>query len=124
MVRALALTGRLADGWLPSSSYAPPERLPEMQQRITDAALAASRQPQEIRRLYNVMGLITTSPVQSLFTGPVDYWVDELMRLAVEIGMDTFIYWPADDRLTQLERFAAEVVPAVRAQVAQARWIV
>lgn len=40
--RGLGLTGRLTDGWLPSSSYAPPGRLPEMQQRITDAALAAS----------------------------------------------------------------------------------
>lgn len=119
--RALALTGRLADGWLPSSSYAPPERLPEMQQRITDAALAAGRQPGEIRRLYNVMGLITPGPVQGPFTGPVNYWVDELTRLAVEVGMDSFIYWPADDRLAQLERFAAEVVPAVRARVAQAR---
>lgn len=120
--RALGVTGRLADGWLPSSSYAPPERLPEMQQRISDAALAAGRQPRDIRRLYNVMGLITDNgPAQGLFAGPVDYWVDELTRLAVEVGMDTFIYWPADDRLRQIERFAAEVVPAVQQRVAQAR---
>lgn len=119
--RSLALTGRLADGWLPSSSYAPPERLPQMQQRITDAALAAGRRPQEIRRLYNVMGLISDGPVRETLVGPVSYWVEELTRLAVEVGMDTFVYWPADDRLNQLQRFAAEVAPAVRAQVAQAR---
>lgn len=119
--RGLGIVGRLADGWLPSSSYAPPERLPEMQQRINDAALAAGRPPQAIRRLYNVMGLITAGPMQGFLTGPVDYWVDELTRLAVEVGMDTFIYWPADDRLRQLERFGAEVAPAVRARVAQAR---
>ncbi len=119
--RSLGLVGRLADGWLPSSSYAPPERLPQMQQRINDAALAAGRQPQAIRRIYNVMGLITGGPVQDLLTGPVDYWVDELTRLAVEVGMDTFIYWPADDRLRQIELFAAEVVPAVQVQVARAR---
>jgi alkanesulfonate monooxygenase SsuD/methylene tetrahydromethanopterin reductase-like flavin-dependent oxidoreductase (luciferase family) len=118
--RSLRLTGRLADGWLPSSSYAPPERLPEMQQRITDAALAAGRKPQDIRRLYNVMGFITAGPVEGPFIGPVDYWVDELTRLAVEVGMDTFIYWPADDRLPQIERFAAEVVPAVQEQVSHA----
>jgi hypothetical protein len=53
--------------------------------------------------------------------GPVDYWVDEITRLATEVGMDTFIYWPADDRLRQIERFAAEVVPAVREQVARQR---
>jgi alkanesulfonate monooxygenase SsuD/methylene tetrahydromethanopterin reductase-like flavin-dependent oxidoreductase (luciferase family) len=121
--RSLGLLGRLADGWLPSSSYAPPERLPEMQQRINTAALAAGRQPQDIRRIYNVMGLITNGPAQGLFTGPVDYWVDELTRLAVEVGMDTFIYWPADDRLRQIERFAAEVVPAVQEQVARTRGI-
>ena len=94
-----------------------------MQQRINDAALAVGRQPQEIRRLYNVMGLITGGPMQGLFTGPVDYWVDELTRLAVEVGMDTFIYWPADNRLQQVELFAAEVVPAVQQQVAKARGI-
>ena len=119
--RSLRLLGRLADGWLPSSSYAPPERLPEMQQRINDAALAAGRRPQDIRRIYNIMGMITDGPVQGLLTGPVDYWVDELARLAVEVGMDTFIYWPADDRMRQIEFFAAEVAPAVKDQVAKAR---
>lgn len=119
--RMLGITGRLADGWLPSSSYAPPQRLPEMQQRINDAALSAGRRPQDIRRNYNIMGLITPGPMQGLLTGPVDYWVDELTRLVVEVGMDTFIYWPADDRLRQIELFAAEVVPAVREQVARAR---
>jgi alkanesulfonate monooxygenase SsuD/methylene tetrahydromethanopterin reductase-like flavin-dependent oxidoreductase (luciferase family) len=121
--RALGVTGRLADGWLPSSSYAPPERLPEMQQRISDAALAAGRSPQDILRCYNLMGLITPGPVQDYLTGPVDYWVDELTRLAVEVGMDTFIYWPADDRLRQIELFAAEVVPAVRERVERERQI-
>ncbi len=55
--RSLGVLGRLADGWLPSSSYAPPERLPEMQQRIDDSALKAGRQPRDIRRLYNIMGI-------------------------------------------------------------------
>jgi len=119
--RALGLTGRLADGWLPSSPYAPPKRLPEMQQRIDDAAQSVGRQPQDIRRIYNVMGLITAGPVQDLLTGPLDYWVDELIRLVVEVGMDSFIYWPAADHLHQVELFAAEVGPAVREQVARAR---
>jgi alkanesulfonate monooxygenase SsuD/methylene tetrahydromethanopterin reductase-like flavin-dependent oxidoreductase (luciferase family) len=52
--RALALTGRLADGWLPSSGWAFPDRLPELNARIDDAAVAAGRRPDEIRRLYNV----------------------------------------------------------------------
>jgi hypothetical protein len=35
--------------------------------------------------------------------------------------MDTFIYWPADDRMSQIELFAAEVMPAVKDQVAKVR---
>ena len=37
--RMLALTGRRADGWVPSSSYVPPDRLPDLQVRIDEAAL-------------------------------------------------------------------------------------
>ena len=32
--RALALTGRLADGWIPSLGHAPPEAIPAMRDRI------------------------------------------------------------------------------------------
>ena len=94
-----------------------------MQQRINDSALEVGRQPREIRRIYNVMGMITEGPVEGLFSASVEYWVDELTRLAVEVGMDTFIYWPTDDRLRQIEFFAAEVAPAVKDQVAKARGI-
>ena len=119
--RMLALTGRRADGWVPSLGYAPPERLPEMQQRIDAAAREAGRKPQDIRRVYNLMGQITAGPAQRLLVGPVSHWIEELTRFAVEFGMDTFMFWPAEDRLHQIERFAAEVVPGVRAAVARAR---
>ena len=119
--RMLALTGRRADGWVPSLGYAPPERLPEMQQRIDAAAQEAGRKPQDIRRVYNLMGQITTTPTERLLVGPVDHWIEQLTGFAIECGMDTFIFWPADDRIRQIERFAAEVVPGVRAAVAQAR---
>jgi len=121
--RSLGVLGRLADGWIPSSTYVLPEALSEKLQRIDDSALEAGRKPEEIRRIYNVMGMITNGPMQGLFTGPVEYWVDELTRLVVEIGMDTFIYWPADDRMRQVELFAAEVMPAVKDQVAKVRGI-
>ncbi len=39
--RMLRLTGRLADGWLPSSSYAAPETLPAMNKAIDEAAVKA-----------------------------------------------------------------------------------
>jgi hypothetical protein len=45
--------------------------------------------------------------------------VDELTQLAIVQGFDTFILWAEGER--QLERFAQEVVPAVRERVAAAR---
>ena len=84
-------------------------------------AQEAGRKPQDIRRVYNVMGQITTGPAKKLLVGPVSHWIEQLTRFAVELGMDTFIFSPAEDHVRQIEHFAAEVVPGVRAAVAQAR---
>lgn len=120
--RMLRLTGRLADGWSVSLPYAPPEQLPAMQRLIDEGAAAAGRQPQAIRRLYNLMGTITEGPAHRLLQGPVAHWVETLTRFTVELGLDTFIFWPEGDQIAQLERFAAAVVPGVREAVARARW--
>jgi alkanesulfonate monooxygenase SsuD/methylene tetrahydromethanopterin reductase-like flavin-dependent oxidoreductase (luciferase family) len=117
--RTLALVGRCADGWVPSSGWATPDKLPDMQARIDDAASAAGREPGEIARVYNVWGTIGGSG--GFLQGDVDQWVDELTGLAVEHGMDTFVYGPSEDPVAQLERFAAEVAPAVREQVTKHR---
>ncbi|HEY5572131.1 MAG TPA: hypothetical protein VIK64_03865 [Anaerolineales bacterium] len=45
--------------------------------------------------------------------------MDELTDLAVTYGFDTFILWAEGEG--QLSRFAEQVVPAVRAQVAAQR---
>ena len=118
--RMLALIGRLADGWVPSAGYAPPERLPQMQRRIDEAAAEAGREPKEIRRAYNISGMIGKE-VDSSLSGPTSRWIDALSRLALELGMDTFIYWPSEDHVRQVELFAHEIVPAVRETVAAAR---
>jgi alkanesulfonate monooxygenase SsuD/methylene tetrahydromethanopterin reductase-like flavin-dependent oxidoreductase (luciferase family) len=115
--RMLNLTGRLGDGWVPSSSYVPPARLPEMQARIDEGAAEAGRDPAAIRRLYNVMGQIGRAPSAEPFQGPVAQWVDELTRLAVEVGMDTFIIGLPEPPGDQLERFIAEIAPRVRENV-------
>jgi alkanesulfonate monooxygenase SsuD/methylene tetrahydromethanopterin reductase-like flavin-dependent oxidoreductase (luciferase family) len=115
--RMLALLGRTADGWVPSASWATPDKLPEMQARIDEAATAAGRDPADIRRLYNVFGSISERGPAEFLRGPVEQWVDELTSLAVDQGMDTFIFGPAEDALRQLPRFAHEVAPAVREAV-------
>jgi hypothetical protein len=40
---------------------------------------------------------------------------------SVDLGFDTFIFWPTAEPLTQLEIFARDVVPAVRERVAERR---
>jgi alkanesulfonate monooxygenase SsuD/methylene tetrahydromethanopterin reductase-like flavin-dependent oxidoreductase (luciferase family) len=116
--RALRLAGRLADGWLPSLR-GDLTVLAEGSARLDEAASAAGRNPSDIRRLVNVNGQITNGPKLGLLRGPVDQWVDELTDLAVGYGFDTFIFWGEGD--DQLSRFAEEVVPAVRSQIALER---
>ena len=117
--RTLALVGRSADGWVPSSGWATPDKLPDMQARIDEAAVGAGRDPAEITRVYNVWGRIDGAG--GFLDGPVQQWVDELTALSVEHGMDTYVFGPSTDPVPQLQRFAAEVVPAVREQVASHR---
>ncbi len=118
--RMLDLIGRLADGWVPSLGYTPPEKLPELHRRIDAGAQRAGREPGEIRRVYNVNGRIGPEGA-GLLEGATSKWIDALSRFALEFGMDTFIYWPSEDHERQVELFAKEVVPAVREAVAAER---
>jgi alkanesulfonate monooxygenase SsuD/methylene tetrahydromethanopterin reductase-like flavin-dependent oxidoreductase (luciferase family) len=113
--RALALTGRLADGWVPSLSWATPEIVPMLMRRVDEGASGAGRDPAEVRRLYNVSGRIADGQTKELLDGPVEHWIETLTGFARELGFDTFIFWPSEDPLAQIERFAEEVVPGLRA---------
>ena len=119
--RMLNLVGRLADGWVPSFPYAPPDAIPAMQRRIDAAAAQAGREAASVRRAYNLMGEITAAASDEPLRGPVSQWVETLAGFALELGFDTFVFWPAGGEIDQLTRFAEEVVPAVRAAVATAR---
>jgi hypothetical protein len=116
--RMLDLTGRLADGWLPSYGGAPPEAIPEMTMRIDEGAARAGRDPSAVRRLYNVAGMIAGGPVQERLNGPPDHWIETLTGFVLELGIDDFLFRPEDDVLGQIERFAQEVAPGVREAVA------
>jgi alkanesulfonate monooxygenase SsuD/methylene tetrahydromethanopterin reductase-like flavin-dependent oxidoreductase (luciferase family) len=112
--RGLALTGRLADGWVPSLGWATPDLVPEMSRHIDAAAQAAGRDPGAVRRVYNLSGTIADGPVQGLLQGPPEHWVETLSGFAQDLGFDTLVFWPSGDHLEQVERFANEVVPALR----------
>jgi alkanesulfonate monooxygenase SsuD/methylene tetrahydromethanopterin reductase-like flavin-dependent oxidoreductase (luciferase family) len=118
--RMLALTGRLADGWVPSAAYLPPERLAAAQARIDEAAAGAGRDPAAIRRLYNVSGRIGPGG-GGFLDGPAERWVEQLLPLVTETGMDTFVLGPSESPARQLELFATEVAPALRQAVAAQR---
>ena len=119
--RMLELTGRSADGWLPSSGFLPPEKLSDAQRRIDDAAAAAGRSPQAVSRMYNVAGEITDGESRGFLQGPAEQWCDELTALVLDAGIDTFVLWAGEPRRRQMERFADDVAPAVRAAVDAAR---
>jgi hemerythrin-like domain-containing protein len=116
--RMLALTGRLADGWLPSSPYAAPDELPAMNAAIDAAALTAGRAPADIRRLYNLAGSFTARGTGFL-NGPAPMWAEQLAELTLTQGMSGYIVMGDDPEL--LQRFANEVVPAVRELVTAER---
>ncbi|MEV6787894.1 LLM class flavin-dependent oxidoreductase [Streptomyces sp. NPDC051098] len=116
--RMLATAGRLADGWIsPLNIYVPPVEVPSRQQIIDEAAIEAGRNPKDLRRIYNVIGVIGDQGEGPGLVGDVQKWVDTLTEWVVELGFDTFIFWPATDPDHQLTLFANEVVPAVRERV-------
>ena len=109
--RMLELTGRLADGWLPSLGYAAPEELAGMNERIDRAALDAGRAPQDVRRMFNVQGSFAGS---GFLQGPPRVWVEQLAGLALDEGISGFVLMADVEDRTDLHRFAEEVAPAVR----------
>lgn len=118
--RLLRLTGRVADGWLPSSPYAPPEAIPAMTRAIDAAARDAGRDPAAIRRAYNVTGRFAATE-GGFLTGPPRLWIEQLTELALAEGMSAFLLMPGQQTADDLRRFAEEVAPGVREAVAQAR---
>ncbi len=112
--RMMRVTGRLADGWLPSVPRLPLHDIPERQRAIDESARSAGRDPAQIRRIANVSGEITDGESGGFLRGPAKQWVDDLRRLREPYGFDDFIFWGDGDPDTQLRRFAEDVVPALR----------
>jgi alkanesulfonate monooxygenase SsuD/methylene tetrahydromethanopterin reductase-like flavin-dependent oxidoreductase (luciferase family)/FAD/FMN-containing dehydrogenase len=102
--RMLRLTGRKGDGWLPSLGYLQPGDLADGNARIDDAASDAGRDPREIRRLLNTGGGLE---------------VDQLVEFVLEDGIGTFI--STGDDPAAMQRYAEEVIPALREAVASER---
>jgi alkanesulfonate monooxygenase SsuD/methylene tetrahydromethanopterin reductase-like flavin-dependent oxidoreductase (luciferase family) len=112
--RMMRVVGRLADGWIPSIPRLPLEEVPPRQQAIDEAARAAGRDPGSIRRIANVSGRIADGETIGWLDGPVDHWVEEIVRLVRDYGFDGFVLSVDADAPDQIERLGREVAPAVR----------
>ncbi|GII82108.1 N5,N10-methylene tetrahydromethanopterin reductase [Sphaerisporangium siamense] len=109
--RMLRLIGAKADGWLPSLPYLEEGALERGNQIIDEAAAEAGRAPGEIRRLLNIGGRFTTGD-EGFLQGPPRQWVDQLLPLALDQGVSTFILMSDDAEAIQV--WGAEVAPALR----------
>ena len=114
--RALAVTGRLADGWIPSLGYMPAGEIPAMRHRIDAAAEAAGRRPDEIRGVLN-LGISLgpdAEPRPDAVAGPAKQVADQLTEL-LGLGFSGFNFITSGpDRIADMRRIAEDVIPAVR----------
>lgn len=125
--RALALTGRVGDGWVsPLMSYKPPREAALGNLAIDRAAREAGRDPREIRRIYTVQGAFTSTAHRPAadtdqgIVGPPRHWVEVLTHLALDLGFGTFVLVAPPDPQT-LAAFIEEVAPGVRDRVGEQR---
>jgi alkanesulfonate monooxygenase SsuD/methylene tetrahydromethanopterin reductase-like flavin-dependent oxidoreductase (luciferase family) len=118
--KMLELTGRAADGWLPSLGYLPggPSDLTGMNRLIDAGASGAGRDPQAVRRMLNINGEFRAAGAGRL-VGPAKQWIEELAEIALEYGISGFILGSDDPQ--ELQTFALEVAPAVRELVTAER---
>jgi alkanesulfonate monooxygenase SsuD/methylene tetrahydromethanopterin reductase-like flavin-dependent oxidoreductase (luciferase family) len=125
--RALALTGRVADGWVaPLMNYVPPNENEAAQELIDGAARDAGRDPRAIRRIELVPGAFAASApapasdTDQAIVGPPEHWAAVLAHFALDLGLATFVLVAPPDRDT-LQTFIEDVAPDVRERVAAAR---
>jgi alkanesulfonate monooxygenase SsuD/methylene tetrahydromethanopterin reductase-like flavin-dependent oxidoreductase (luciferase family) len=115
--RALRLTGRLADGWIPSIGHAPPEAITAMRAQIARGADDVGRDPADITCVYNVQIRIDERPDPSplIVSGAADVVIERLLTF-IDLGFSAFNFTPfGADRDEQVARLAEEVIPVLRA---------
>jgi alkanesulfonate monooxygenase SsuD/methylene tetrahydromethanopterin reductase-like flavin-dependent oxidoreductase (luciferase family) len=101
--RMLKLTGRLADGWLPSlGEHCLPRGRTAGHAAIDEAARAAGRDPTEIERALNVMAL----------DGQPATWADQLAHISEDLRFSTLLVGvPPEDPVTFVRRLGEDISP-------------
>ena len=128
--KALAATGRHADGWIPghladwrSTTVA------ESRPIVDEAAASVGREPADVDTIYNVSGRLERDPLAVTrdeegrwIGGKVNQRVEELTFGVLEHSAAAFVYLVAPGESisdTTLNLWAHEVVPAVRDAIAK-----
>ncbi|MDP9069283.1 MAG: LLM class flavin-dependent oxidoreductase [Actinomycetota bacterium] len=121
---SLAVTGRVADGWIPTFAMATPQDVPAMRNRIFEAARSAGRRPDEITLAYNLDFRIQDAGFseEGVVSGSAKHVAEQLISFT-DLGFTAMNFSPAgDEPERQVERLAQEVLPIVR-RTAQERGI-
>ncbi|WP_261560689.1 LLM class flavin-dependent oxidoreductase [Frankia tisae] len=115
--RALALTGELADGWLPSVGRVGLDGARRMRESVLAAARRAGRDPAAITCACNVIVRIgpPPQPGSGAVTGSVAQVIDQLLEI-VAVGFTALLL--AVPTVAEQEVLAREVIPVVRGEVA------
>ncbi|WP_041259359.1 LLM class flavin-dependent oxidoreductase [Pseudofrankia inefficax] len=127
--RSLAVTGRVADGWIPGHAADwLSDRYRTSRPVIDEAAAAVGRDPGQIRTVFNLPGRITDRPLPSTrdrdgrwIGGSVGQWADELTVAVREHDAAGFLLFSPGGGTpdpTSLKNWATEIVPRVRAAIA------
>jgi alkanesulfonate monooxygenase SsuD/methylene tetrahydromethanopterin reductase-like flavin-dependent oxidoreductase (luciferase family) len=123
--RSLAVTGRAADGWVPSMGSDWLSKLyRESRPKIDEAAAAVGRDPSAIVDIFNFGGVITPSPLIQTrgedgrwVGGSPAQWIEEMTSAVIDHGAGGFVFRSTDETTpapAAVARFAQEIVPAVR----------
>jgi FAD/FMN-containing dehydrogenase len=107
----LRLAGRKADGWVATLGRIKAGGIRAANGLLDETAREAGRDPREIRRLLNISGRFSGER-GGFLDGPPGAWVEDLLPLVIEEGVGTLVL--ATDGAEGMERFAREVVPALR----------
>jgi probable F420-dependent oxidoreductase len=114
--RGLGLTGREADGWIPSIGFAPPSVVVGLWEQVQAAAREAGRDPSQITAAYNILIHVGDEQPGNVMTiaGPAEAVAEQLVGFT-KLGFTSFNLVPAGaDRMEQIERLGREVLPELR----------
>jgi probable F420-dependent oxidoreductase len=114
--RMLELTGRGADGWIPSMGYLPPDAVKPRMDRVRAAAERAGRDPDSLDYAYNVPVRVGGGPPadpRRQIAGEPDEVVEDLAGL-LDLGFTVLNLFLSGRRDEQMQRLATEVLPSLR----------